>query len=586
MKDVLIKRKEQKEISIIKVAEPVETVKQIVDEEIKEEKLDKSDDPNWMDIGTWSNDMADFAMNNIDNTTKVRYSSPTSWMVQSDNESSTFSDIDSDDGIQVNGLHSNGLRIEFRNTYLAEAVDENDSKTNKLFLFKNNETPQLWTWNDDCHSVTEYNSNQQDEQIINLFYKKDDEIIINREVKSSTNIDSSSLLKLPWELNSNTGYGLSDINVLPNNSPFIPEDSKYIKSEINMNYKTMDSVNEVHGVQTETFSFDFQPDLNDHPGPSPSVLLQALTMSNANDGINLERLETIGDSFLKYAITAYLYCTHDNVHEGKLSHLRSKQVSNLNLYRLGKLKMFGERMISTKFEPHDNWLPPCYFVPHKLEKALINASIPTTLWNMITLPTFKDPTDKEIEEVIQQFKVGFSNEDIENTPLFVPYNLVTQHSIPDKSIADCVEALIGIINIIINHKVFPKMFSFIGAYLISCGARGALLFMSWLGIKVLPMLDDSKLGYLKPPSSPLLRNVDDPEGELTKLMDGFESFEQHLGYHFQDRSYLLQAMTHASYYPNRLTDCYQRLEFLGDAVLGKKKKNIIVVFNSKFNLKF
>lgn len=74
------------------------------------------------------------------------------------------------------------------------------------------------------------------------------------------------------------------------------------------------------------FSFDAQPDLHGHPGPSPSVILQALTMSNANDGINLERLETIGDSFLKYAITTYLYCTYDNIHEGKLSHLRSKQV--------------------------------------------------------------------------------------------------------------------------------------------------------------------------------------------------------------------------------------------------------------------
>ena len=31
--------------------------------------------------------------------------------------------------------------------------------------------------------------------------------------------------------------------------------------------------------------------------------------------------------------------------------------------------------------------------------------------------------------------------------------------------------------------------------------------------------------------------------------------------------YFLQAFSHASYYPNRLTDCYQRLEFLGDAVL-------------------
>ena len=63
-------------------------------------------------------------------------------------------------------------------------------------------------------------------------------------------------------------------------------------------------------------------------------------MSNSNDAINLERLETIGDSFLKYAITSYLYIEHPNIHEGKLSHLRSKQVSNLNLYQLGRKRWF------------------------------------------------------------------------------------------------------------------------------------------------------------------------------------------------------------------------------------------------------
>ena len=30
---------------------------------------------------------------------------------------------------------------------------------------------------------------------------------------------------------------------------------------------------------------------------------------------------------------------------------------------------------------------------------------------------------------------------LENLPSFVPYNLLTQHSIPDKSIADCVEGM-------------------------------------------------------------------------------------------------------------------------------------------------
>ena len=60
-------------------------------------------------------------------------------------------------------------------------------------------------------------------------------------------------------------------------------------------------------------------------------------MSNSNDAINLERLETIGDSFLKYAITAFLFCHHPLVHEGKLSHMRSKQVRRVNwLLKVGR----------------------------------------------------------------------------------------------------------------------------------------------------------------------------------------------------------------------------------------------------------
>lgn len=160
-------------------------------------------------------------------------------------------------------------------------------------------------------------------------------------------------------------------------------------------------------------------------------------------------------------------------------------------------------------------------------------------------------------------------------PCFIPYNLVTQHSIPDKSIADCVEALIG-------------------AYLIECGPRGALLFMAWLGIRVLPCNEEIYIdnksndkritgstqpytrddkayqtiyGYWAAPKSPLLHFAPNPYDSLELLLDGYSQFEAHIGYNFQDRSYLLQAMTHASYSPNRLTDCYQRLEFLGDAVL-------------------
>lgn len=345
-------------------------------------------------------------------------------------------------------------------------------------------------------------------------------------------------------------------------------------------------------LSEDGFSFDRQPALIDHPGPSPSIILQGLTMSNANDGINLERLETIGDSFLKYAITTYLYCTYENVHEGKLSHLRSRQVSNLNLYRLGRRKILGEFMIATKFEPHDNWLPPCYYVPKDLEKALIEARIPTFYWNIATLPNVKNLSVTEICRLLKEKAFGFDEDENDDDasdgnvgkppadtddpdifPCFIPYNLVTQHSIPDKSIADCVEALIG-------------------AYLIDCGPRGALLFMAWLGIRVLPCKEityDESLpkritgstkpyerdgamfqtiyGYWAAPKSPLLDYAPNPYETLELLLDGYSDFEAHIGYQFRDRSYLLQAMTHASYSPNRLTDCYQRLEFLGDAVL-------------------
>lgn len=344
------------------------------------------------------------------------------------------------------------------------------------------------------------------------------------------------------------------------------------------------------------FSFDHQPELTGHPGPSPSIILQGLTMSNANDGINLERLETIGDSFLKYAITTYLYITYENVHEGKLSHLRSKQVANLNLYRLGRRKRLGEYMIATKFEPHDNWLPPCYYVPKELEKALIEAKIPTHHWKLADLMDIKNMSSAQICEMVREkadaLGLAGCGQDQQTVPAtnlnvataapqlddsnestdfscFIPYNLVSQHSIPDKSIADCVEALIG-------------------AYLIECGPRGALLFMAWLGVRVLPYKlipagdeEQRQPGTTKPnaagmvtvygkwptPRSPLLHYAPNAKTELEHLLRGFDEFETSLGYKFRDRSYLLQAMTHASYTPNRLTDCYQRLEFLGDAVL-------------------
>lgn len=305
--------------------------------------------------------------------------------------------------------------------------------------------------------------------------------------------------------------------------------------------------------------FDERPDLGSHCGPSPSILLQALTTSNANDGINLERLETVGDSFLKYAVTAHLYCTYPSVHEGKLSHLRSRQISNLNLYRLGRAHRLGGLMVATKFEPSDNWLPPGYVVPPGLERALIESGLPAGHWNIAALAGLTQMDEAQIRQTlaersnkVRNLDEVLADEQTLDTAPYVPYNLLTQHSIPDKSIADCVEALIG-------------------AYLVSCGPHATLLFMSWLGLDVLPQNCTAETlanfgvmlyGTLEPPLV-----VPDAGPQLDELLSGYDAFEARIGYRFRDRAYLLQAFTHASYHYNRLTDCYQRLEFLGDAVL-------------------
>uniref|UniRef100_A0ABI7YPT5 ribonuclease III n=1 Tax=Felis catus TaxID=9685 RepID=A0ABI7YPT5_FELCA len=422
-------------------------------------------------------------------------------------------------------------------------------------------------------------------------------------------------------------------------------------------------------------------------GPNPGLILQALTLSNASDGFNLERLEMLGDSFLKHAITTYLFCTYPDAHEGRLSYMRSKKVSNCNLYRLGKKKGLPSRMVVSIFDPPVNWLPPGYVVNQdksntdkwekdemtkdcmlangkldqdfeeddeegedltwkvpkedadddddfleydqehikfidnmlmgsgafvkKISLSPLSATDSAYEWKMPkksslgSMPFSSDFEDfdysswdamcyldpsKAVEE--DDFVVGFWNPSEENCGVdtgkqSISYDLHTEQCIADKSIADCVEALLG-------------------CYLTSCGERAAQLFLCSLGLKVLPVikrtdrekamcparenfnsqqkalsgsraaasvagprssvLKDLEYGCLKIPPRCMFDHPD-ADKTLNHLISGFENFEKKINYRFKNKAYLLQAFTHASYHYNTITDCYQRLEFLGDAIL-------------------
>jgi dsRNA-specific ribonuclease len=167
-------------------------------------------------------------------------------------------------------------------------------------------------------------------------------------------------------------------------------------------------------------------------GPGPALLLQALTLSNAADGFDLERLETVGDSFLKQAITVYLFFTYPHVHEGKLSYMRSKHVSNYNLYKLGKRRGLHELLISTKFEPLDSWLPSHY------------DSVVSRQSQSSSLSLFSKS---------KSIAAAHSSEVVNGQ--IMQFDKYKEHLVSDKSVADSVEAIIG-------------------AYLITSGPHAAL----------------------------------------------------------------------------------------------------------------
>ena len=251
-------------------------------------------------------------------------------------------------------------------------------------------------------------------------------------------------------------------------------------------------------------------------GPSPARILQSLTTQFTNCGFSLERLETIGDSFLKLATSVYAYCTCTS-HEGKLSEFRMHQICNKNLCKLGQKLCLPQIMSAEKFLPKENWLPPPYGVR----------------------------TDQDVYDVINIKQKEILGDDRKQK---IP-NPRIWHNITNKSIADAIESLIG-------------------TYLTCNGIRGALKLMKWIGIEVPePGVGLSCFGVDVP--SPLLTDLSNADDILNELLTNFDRFEEHIDYRFKNRYFLLQAFSHASFHPNRLTNCYQRLEFLGDAVLGK-----------------
>ena len=268
-------------------------------------------------------------------------------------------------------------------------------------------------------------------------------------------------------------------------------------------------------------------------GPDNGLILQALTPRGANDSIDLERLESLGDSLLKLSTSIYLFNTRTLDHEGKLSEARARRVSNVNLFCLAKKKGIATKIFANDFVmggesssgfDRIRWIPPGFIIAGE------------------TSPQSPNPLEERYH----------------------------YHRVTDKGVADVAEALIG-------------------AYTVAGGLQGGIAFMKWLGVKLdMPNhmsktsadsfeTKDSKMSllivnsseifksYFGEPKSPsfIPTNVDD----MNRMISQTAIVQQRIGYQFKNHLLLIEALTHPSYVRNRLTNCYQRLEFLGDAIL-------------------
>ena len=326
-----------------------------------------------------------------------------------------------------------------------------------------------------------------------------------------------------------------------------------------------------------------------HQVPCAHDLLKAFTLAGAGENFNMERLETLGDVFLKYFVGVRMFCdsiTNLLAEEGMLSKERSKIVGNRRLFQTAIQNKFFEYINARKLEPYYNFMPPSFNQEENLEETIIemdkqfcssnnafsqdsesnpNVNENTARKNnlksksIVELLTKDDINNlsnsgmaKDIQNDLLMKALANQNDEAFSTDRITRFCLRQFVRIGDKYLADVIEAAIGL-------------------FLERGGQGAALQFMNYLQLNSHGTLNESDF----PTNSFLPHAVDnihieeETKRKMTSLLAqiDYEEIERKLNYKFNEKSFLLQALTHASYGGNRITASYERLEFLGDGIL-------------------
>lgn len=227
------------------------------------------------------------------------------------------------------------------------------------------------------------------------------------------------------------------------------------------------------------------------------LLQMALTTSSANREYHYERLELLGDSFLKFSSTIRLFIVNPVKNEGQLHLIRTRIISNSALLKHAEYLKLYRYISSTPFH-RKHWRPVQFTVDGK------------------------------------------------------PWDNQQHHMLSNKTMADVIEAALG-------------------AAFLSGGSSVAFHVAKLLRVPFdeFETWEDFARVYRESLSPHYISNPT-PNASIPPLSSEhrrhIDKAQKVLGYTFKDPRLFMEAMTHASL-ARKDSSCYERLEFLGDAVL-------------------
>uniref|UniRef100_A0A182J388 Dicer-2 n=1 Tax=Anopheles atroparvus TaxID=41427 RepID=A0A182J388_ANOAO len=271
-------------------------------------------------------------------------------------------------------------------------------------------------------------------------------------------------------------------------------------------------------------------------------ILEALTTKPSGDVFNLERFELLGDAFLKFSVSVFILASHTTWHEGYLTTCKGRIVSNRNLLYCAMQYGLPGMIKVHPFDPKNDWVPPLSAVPPPVHRAMVEANETPALLYRLELSTEEIQSGVVNADTIERFLAQIQKNEVPSRSTLQSVLQVVQMS--DKAVADAMEALLGVCVKTVGYERSFRCLTHFG---------------------ILPKGADVT-GLLQKHRHSIV-DYREHRDAIDQMLCAPGNIERVLGYEFRNRTFLLEAFTHATYTGNLLTGSYQQLEFLGDAVL-------------------